>query len=90
MKNRSFSSKDDVAVACEISGTSRVDSDTTLFAQNTMMHLQAEGRAAPEWIAAAVVVMTWASQHQAFPDQAQYAAADEQRAMNARIEELQP
>ena len=30
MKNRSFSSKDDVAVGYEISGTSRVDSGRTL------------------------------------------------------------
>jgi hypothetical protein len=55
-----------------------------------MMHLQAERRAAPEWIAAAVVVMTCASQPQASPDQARYAAADEQRAMKARTEALHP
>jgi hypothetical protein len=86
MKNRSFPGKDDVAVAYEISGTSRVDSHGTLFARNAMMHLRAEGRAAPVWVAAAVVVMTWASQPQASPDQARYAAADEQRAMKARME----
>jgi len=90
MKNQSFSSKDDVAVTYEISGTLRVASDRTLFAQNAMMHLQAERRAAPEWIAAAVVVMTCASQPQASPDQARYAAADEQRAMKARMEALHP
>ena len=89
MKNRSFSSKDDVAVAYEISGTSRVDLDRTLSAQNTMMHLQAEGRAAPVWIAAAVVGMTWASQPQASVDQARD-AADEQRAMKVRMEALHP
>ena len=50
MKNRSFPGKNDVAVAYEISGTLRVDSDRTLFARNTMMHLQAEGQAAPVWI----------------------------------------
>ena len=90
MKNRSFPGKNDVAVAYEIAGTLRVDSGRTLFARNTMMHLQAEGRAAPVWIAAAVVVMTSASQPQAFPDQARYAAADEQRAMKARMEGLHP
>jgi hypothetical protein len=85
MKNRSFSSKDDVAVAYEISGTSRVKSDRTLFAQNTMMHLDAEGRAAPVWIAAAVVGMTRESQPLASADQARD-AADVQRAMKARME----
>jgi TRAP-type uncharacterized transport system substrate-binding protein len=90
MKNRSFSSKDDVAVAYEISGTSRVDSDRTLFAQNTMTHLQAEGRAAPVWIAAAVIAMTRAPQPQASLDQGRYAAADEQCAMKARMEALHP
>ena len=58
MKYPSFLGKDDVAVGYEISGTLRLDSDRTLSTRNTMMHLQAEGRAAPEWIAAAVVVMT--------------------------------
>ncbi|MEH2556345.1 hypothetical protein V1286_003874 [Bradyrhizobium algeriense] len=90
MKNRSILGKDDVAVAYEISGTSRIDSDRTLFAQNTMMRLRVEGRAAPVWTAAAVVVMTWASQPQAFPDQARYAAADEQRATKARMAALHP
>lgn len=87
MKNRSFSSKDDVAVAYEISSTSRADSDRTLFVRSTMMHLQAEGRAAPVWIAAAVVVMVWASQPQASPDQTRYAAADEQRVTKVRMED---
>lgn len=86
MKNRSFSSRDDVAVAYEISGTSRVDSDRALFARNTMIRLQAEGRAAPVWIAAAVIAMTWAPQPQASLDRRRYAAADEQRAMKARME----
>ena len=90
MKNRSILGKDDVAVAYEISGTLRVDSDRTLFARNTMLHLQAEERAAPVWTAAAVVAMTWASQPQVFSDQARYAAADEQRAMKARMEALHP
>jgi len=89
MKNRSFPGKNDVAVAYEISGALRVDSNRTLFARNTLMHLQAERRA-PVWIAAAVVVMTSASQRQAFPDQARYAATDEQRAMKARMEALHP
>jgi hypothetical protein len=88
MKNWSFLSKDDVAVAYEISGTSHVDSARTLFAQNTMMHRQAEGRAAPVSIAAAVVVTTWASQPQVSSDQARYAAGNEQRAMKARMEAL--
>jgi hypothetical protein len=89
MKNRSFSGKDDVAVAYEISGTSRVDSDRTLFAQTTMMHLQAEGRAAPVWSAAAVVGMTWEPQPLASADQARD-AADEQRAMKVCMEALHP
>ena len=89
MKNRSFLRKDDVAFAYEISSTSRADSDRTLFAQNTMMHLQAEERATPVWIAAAVVGMTWASQPQAPADQARD-AADGQRAMKARMEALHP
>jgi hypothetical protein len=62
MKSRSFQSKDDVAVACDISGTLRVDPNGTPFAENTMT--QAERRTASEWIAAAVVVMTggfWAT-----------------------------
>ncbi|MCK1516827.1 hypothetical protein IVB22_30830 [Bradyrhizobium sp. 190] len=83
MKNRSFPGEDDAALAYEISGALRVDSDRTLFARNTLMHLQAEGQAAPVWIAAAVAVMTWPSQPQAFPDQARYAAADEQHAMKS-------
>lgn len=54
-----------------------------------MMRLQAEGRAAPVWIAATVVVTRWATQAtqlQASSNQARYAAADEQRAMKARME----
>ena len=46
MKYPSFLGKDDVAVGYEISGTLRLDSDRTLSTRNTMMHLQAEGRAA--------------------------------------------
>jgi hypothetical protein len=76
MKNRSFLSRYDVAVAYEISGT--------------MMRLQAEGRAAPVWIAAAVIAMTRAPQPQACPDQGRYAAADEQREMKAHMEALHP
>src|SRR4051812_10746931 len=86
MKNRSFIAKDDLPVACEISGTSPVDSDRTLFARNALMRLQAEGRAATVWIGATVVVTRWATQLQASSDQARYAAADEQRAMKARME----
>jgi hypothetical protein len=90
MKNRSIPGKDDVAVAYEISGTFSVDSDRAQFARNTMMHLKAEGRAAPAWIAGSVVAVTCASQPQASPDQARYAAADEERAMKARMEALHP
>jgi hypothetical protein len=86
MKNRSFIAKDDIAVACEISGTSRVDSDRTLFARNTMMRLQAQGRAAPMWIAATVVATSWTTQLQVSSDQSRYASADKQRAMKARME----
>jgi hypothetical protein len=52
------------------------------------MRLQAEGRAAPVWIAAAVIAMSWTSQPQASPDPARYAAADAQRATDMRNVDL--
>jgi hypothetical protein len=74
---------DDVNTACEIAGTSRIDSDKSPFAQQTVRHL-ARGRAAPLWITAAILTMTWASETQASPDQARRALADAQYATAAR------
>jgi hypothetical protein len=54
MKCPSFLGKDDIAVGYEISGALRLDWDRTLSTRNTMMRLQAEGRAATVWLGATV------------------------------------
>lgn len=75
---------DDVNTACEIAGTSRIGSHNTPFAQKTMRHLPTQGRAAPLWITAAILAMTWASETSASPDQARRAPTDAQHAKVVR------
>jgi hypothetical protein len=65
----------DVNATCGIAGGSCIDSDKTPFAQRTMRHLSARGRARPLWITAAFLATTWASETQAFPE-ARHAQAD--------------
>ena len=90
MKNRSFPGKNDVAVAYEISGTLRVD-----FGQDAICPEYNDAPASGGTSGARVdrcrcrrddVGVPTAG----FPDQARYAAADEQRAMKARMEALHP
>jgi hypothetical protein len=57
----------DVNATCGIAGRSRIDSDKTPFAQKTMRHLSARGRAAPLWITAALLAAAWA-ETQGFPE----------------------
>jgi chromosome segregation ATPase len=56
----------DVNATCGIAGGSRIDSDKTPFAQKTMRHLSARGRAAPLRITAALLAAAWA-ETQGFP-----------------------
>src|ERR1700694_5804255 len=75
---------DDVNTARQIAGTSRLGSHNTPFAQKTMRHLPTQGRAAPLWITAVILAMTWASETPASPDQARQALAEGQHAKVAR------
>ena len=73
---------DRASTACDIADCSRNDADKT-FVQKTMRHLPTPGRSAPLWMAAAMLVMTWASETQASPDPAR-PLADAQHATAAR------
>jgi hypothetical protein len=72
-----------VNAAWDIAGTSRNHSDKMPFAQKTVRHLPTQGRSAILWRAAAVLAMTWMSETQASPNQAQH-LADAQHAMATR------
>ncbi|WP_212439527.1 hypothetical protein [Bradyrhizobium sp. AUGA SZCCT0431] len=71
----------------DIANASRIDSDTTPFAQKTMQRtmrrLPAPGRSGPLWMAAAMLAMTWASETQASPDR-ERPLADAQQVTAAR------
>jgi chromosome segregation ATPase len=75
---------DDGNIAWEIAGASRIGSHNTPFAQKTMRHLPAQGRAASSWITAAILAMALGSETLASPDQARQGLADAQHAKVAR------
>ena len=65
---------DEVNTAGDIAGTSRNASNKRRLMQKSMRDLPMQGRSAILWMSVAMLVMTWASETRASPDQARHLA----------------
>jgi hypothetical protein len=60
--------------ACGVAGSARSEAGEASVAQKPMKHLRTQAQSAMAWIAATMLVMTWASEAQSSPDPARHPA----------------